>query len=188
MIHWCFVCAFLTSFQEFTEDRAQFLPPWVLYFSGCEERDRLLAELDSAWTEVFQVSETRKFRREIKIPFEGTFYNSYSVFCLYAVVMHCLLYMQSIWCICTTSYLCVHYSRWVWLVNRWQTRRFRNDARRHLNWWRTPGKGVTAFKEVDQKGSPGVDHLSITAENTELHRTHWKKSARQQTYCLCRYK
>ncbi|KAA0707090.1 Pleckstrin -like proteiny domain-containing family M member 2 [Triplophysa tibetana] len=45
---------------EFTEDRAQFLPPWVLYFSGCEERDRLLAELDSAWTDVFQVSLARK--------------------------------------------------------------------------------------------------------------------------------
>lgn len=53
-----FVCALLTSLQEFTEDRAQFLPPWVLYFSGCEERDRLLAELDRSWTDVFQVSET----------------------------------------------------------------------------------------------------------------------------------
>ncbi|XP_051948166.1 pleckstrin homology domain-containing family M member 2-like isoform X5 [Xyrauchen texanus] len=41
---------------EFAEDRAQFLPPWVLYFSGCEERDRLLAELNQAWTAVFQVS------------------------------------------------------------------------------------------------------------------------------------
>ncbi|XP_051518000.1 pleckstrin homology domain-containing family M member 2 isoform X3 [Myxocyprinus asiaticus] len=41
---------------EFAEDRAQFLPPWVLYFSGCEERDRLLAELNRAWTAVFQVS------------------------------------------------------------------------------------------------------------------------------------
>ncbi|XP_051961613.1 pleckstrin homology domain-containing family M member 2-like isoform X2 [Xyrauchen texanus] len=45
---------------EFVEDRAQFLPPWVLYFSGCEERDRLLAELNQAWTAVFQVSLTRK--------------------------------------------------------------------------------------------------------------------------------
>ncbi|XP_051515938.1 pleckstrin homology domain-containing family M member 2-like isoform X2 [Myxocyprinus asiaticus] len=41
---------------EFAEDHVQFLPPWVLYFSGCEERDRLLAELHQAWTAVFQVS------------------------------------------------------------------------------------------------------------------------------------
>ncbi|KAM6925594.1 pleckstrin homology domain-containing family M member 2 [Xenentodon cancila] len=40
---------------EFTEDRAQFLPPWVLYFSGSEERDRLLQGLDAAWKAVFQV-------------------------------------------------------------------------------------------------------------------------------------
>lgn len=41
---------------EFAADRTQFLPPWVLYFSGCEERDRLLAALDRAWRAVFQVS------------------------------------------------------------------------------------------------------------------------------------
>ncbi|XP_043079917.1 pleckstrin homology domain-containing family M member 2 isoform X3 [Puntigrus tetrazona] len=45
---------------EFAEDRAQFLPPWVLYFSGCEERDRLLAELSQAWAVVYQVSLPRK--------------------------------------------------------------------------------------------------------------------------------
>nr|XP_055044760.1 pleckstrin homology domain-containing family M member 2 isoform X2 [Misgurnus anguillicaudatus] len=45
---------------EFAEDRAEFLPPWVLYFSGYEERDRLLAELDRAWTASFQVSLARK--------------------------------------------------------------------------------------------------------------------------------
>ncbi|XP_051736334.1 pleckstrin homology domain-containing family M member 2 isoform X1 [Ctenopharyngodon idella] len=45
---------------EFAEDRAHFLPPWVLYFSGCEERDRLLAELSQAWTAVYQVSLPRK--------------------------------------------------------------------------------------------------------------------------------
>ncbi|XP_059383820.1 pleckstrin homology domain-containing family M member 2 isoform X2 [Carassius carassius] len=45
---------------EFAEDRAQFLPPWVLYFSGCEERDRLLAELSQAWAAVYQVSLPRK--------------------------------------------------------------------------------------------------------------------------------
>ncbi|CAN9515702.1 unnamed protein product [Ophioblennius macclurei] len=41
---------------EFVTDRTQFLPPWVLYFSGCEERDRLLRALDSAWKDIFQVS------------------------------------------------------------------------------------------------------------------------------------
>ncbi|XP_023120304.2 pleckstrin homology domain-containing family M member 2 isoform X1 [Amphiprion ocellaris] len=40
---------------EFAADRAQFLPPWVLYFSGCDERDRLLQTLDSAWRTIFQV-------------------------------------------------------------------------------------------------------------------------------------
>ncbi|XP_072222477.1 pleckstrin homology domain-containing family M member 2 isoform X2 [Leuresthes tenuis] len=40
---------------EFTVDRTQFLPPWVLYFSGCKERDRLLQALDSAWKAIFQV-------------------------------------------------------------------------------------------------------------------------------------
>ncbi|XP_026223736.1 pleckstrin homology domain-containing family M member 2 isoform X2 [Anabas testudineus] len=40
---------------EFSADRAQFLPPWVLYFSCCEERDRLLEALDNAWKAIFQV-------------------------------------------------------------------------------------------------------------------------------------
>lgn len=40
---------------EFATDRTQFLPPWVLYFSGCEERDRLLEALDNTWKAVFQV-------------------------------------------------------------------------------------------------------------------------------------
>uniref|UniRef100_UPI0037E782DB pleckstrin homology domain-containing family M member 2 isoform X2 n=1 Tax=Semicossyphus pulcher TaxID=241346 RepID=UPI0037E782DB len=40
---------------EFAADRTQFLPPWVLYFSGCEERDRLLGTLDSTWKATFQV-------------------------------------------------------------------------------------------------------------------------------------
>ncbi|KAI1890804.1 hypothetical protein AGOR_G00157390 [Albula goreensis] len=39
---------------EFAEDRAQFLPPWVLYFSCCEERDRLLGALESSWRKIFQ--------------------------------------------------------------------------------------------------------------------------------------
>ncbi|XP_077424725.1 pleckstrin homology domain-containing family M member 2 isoform X2 [Vanacampus margaritifer] len=41
---------------EFAADRDRFLPPWVLYFSGCEERDRLLEALDSAWRRIFQVA------------------------------------------------------------------------------------------------------------------------------------
>uniref|UniRef100_H3CZZ4 Pleckstrin homology domain containing, family M (with RUN domain) member 2 n=1 Tax=Tetraodon nigroviridis TaxID=99883 RepID=H3CZZ4_TETNG len=40
---------------EFASDRAQFLPPWVLYFSGCRERDRLLEALGNAWKAIFQV-------------------------------------------------------------------------------------------------------------------------------------
>uniref|UniRef100_A0A4W5M6R7 Pleckstrin homology domain-containing family M member 2 n=1 Tax=Hucho hucho TaxID=62062 RepID=A0A4W5M6R7_9TELE len=45
---------------EFALDRAQFLPPWVLYFSGCEERDRLLEALESAWRDIFQVCLPRR--------------------------------------------------------------------------------------------------------------------------------
>ncbi|XP_027877071.1 pleckstrin homology domain-containing family M member 2 isoform X2 [Xiphophorus couchianus] len=40
---------------EFAADRTQFLPPWVLYFSGCEERDRLLNALNKTWKDIFQV-------------------------------------------------------------------------------------------------------------------------------------
>lgn len=40
---------------EFAADRSQFLPPWILYFSGCEERDRLLHALNKAWREIYQV-------------------------------------------------------------------------------------------------------------------------------------
>ncbi|CAL8363881.1 unnamed protein product [Lota lota] len=40
---------------EFAGDRAKFLPPWVLYFSGFGERDRLLEALDTAWKDIFQV-------------------------------------------------------------------------------------------------------------------------------------
>ncbi|XP_061910519.1 pleckstrin homology domain-containing family M member 2 isoform X2 [Entelurus aequoreus] len=41
---------------EFVADRDHFLPPWVLYFSGCEERDRLLQVLDTAWRSIFEVA------------------------------------------------------------------------------------------------------------------------------------
>lgn len=52
---------------EFAEDRAQFLPPWVLYFSGYEERDRLIAELSQAWTAVYQVSLPRKAVSDLSV-------------------------------------------------------------------------------------------------------------------------
>lgn len=41
---------------EFAADRSQFLPPWVLYFNGCEERDRLLQTLNEAWKDIYQVN------------------------------------------------------------------------------------------------------------------------------------
>ena len=47
------------SVQDFSVDRAQFLPPWVLYFSGCEERDRLLEVLEATWKDIFQVGDHR---------------------------------------------------------------------------------------------------------------------------------
>lgn len=40
---------------EFAADRSQFLPPWILYFSGCQERDRLIHALNKAWKEIYQV-------------------------------------------------------------------------------------------------------------------------------------
>ncbi|KAM3617440.1 uncharacterized protein V6R79_006178 [Siganus canaliculatus] len=40
---------------EFAADRSQFLPPWVLYFSGSVERNRLLEALDNSWKSIFQV-------------------------------------------------------------------------------------------------------------------------------------
>ncbi|XP_006642204.2 pleckstrin homology domain-containing family M member 2 isoform X1 [Lepisosteus oculatus] len=40
---------------EFAEDKKQFLPPWVLYFSCSVERDRVLGALETTWREIFQV-------------------------------------------------------------------------------------------------------------------------------------
>ncbi|XP_048839271.1 pleckstrin homology domain-containing family M member 2-like isoform X2 [Brienomyrus brachyistius] len=45
---------------EFAVDRAQFLPPWVLYFSSCEERARLLEALENSWKNIFKVCLPRK--------------------------------------------------------------------------------------------------------------------------------
>ncbi|XP_076874493.1 pleckstrin homology domain-containing family M member 2 isoform X2 [Brachyhypopomus gauderio] len=52
---------------EFATDRTHFLPPWVLYFSACGERDRLLEELDSVWTSVFQVALPRKSVSDLSV-------------------------------------------------------------------------------------------------------------------------
>ncbi|XP_038579177.1 pleckstrin homology domain-containing family M member 2 isoform X2 [Micropterus salmoides] len=40
---------------EFAADRTQFLPPWVLYFSGYGERHRLLEALNNTWKAIYQV-------------------------------------------------------------------------------------------------------------------------------------
>ncbi|KAG7256209.1 hypothetical protein CRUP_032644 [Coryphaenoides rupestris] len=48
---------------EFAGDRAKFLPPWVLYFSGCGERDRLLRVLETAWRDIYQVSDAAMEKR-----------------------------------------------------------------------------------------------------------------------------
>ncbi|KAL4648373.1 pleckstrin homology domain-containing family M member 2-like isoform X1 [Arapaima gigas] len=45
---------------EFAEDRSYFLPPWILYFSSCEERDRLLRALERLWNDMFKVRLSRK--------------------------------------------------------------------------------------------------------------------------------
>uniref|UniRef100_A0AAY4BAW8 Pleckstrin homology domain-containing family M member 2 n=1 Tax=Denticeps clupeoides TaxID=299321 RepID=A0AAY4BAW8_9TELE len=45
---------------EFSTDRDRLLPPWVLYFSGCEERNRMLVALESAWKNIYQVCLPRK--------------------------------------------------------------------------------------------------------------------------------
>ncbi|XP_061153033.1 pleckstrin homology domain-containing family M member 2 isoform X1 [Syngnathus typhle] len=49
---------------EFATDRDRFLPPWVLYFSSCEERDRLLEVLDTVWRNIFQVALPHREVRE----------------------------------------------------------------------------------------------------------------------------
>ncbi|XP_066493370.1 pleckstrin homology domain-containing family M member 2 isoform X2 [Tiliqua scincoides] len=40
---------------EFSQDREQFLPPWVLYFSCTAELDRFLAALAAVWESTYQV-------------------------------------------------------------------------------------------------------------------------------------
>ncbi|KAM6241075.1 pleckstrin homology domain-containing family M member 2 isoform 3-T3 [Porphyrio hochstetteri] len=40
---------------EFAQDRKQFLPPWVLYFSCTTELERFLSALNTAWRNIYQV-------------------------------------------------------------------------------------------------------------------------------------
>ncbi|XP_060115265.1 pleckstrin homology domain-containing family M member 2 isoform X2 [Heteronotia binoei] len=40
---------------EFAQDRQQFLPPWVLYFSCPAELERFLSALDAVWRSAYQV-------------------------------------------------------------------------------------------------------------------------------------
>ncbi|KFU88200.1 Pleckstrin homology domain-containing family M member 2, partial [Chaetura pelagica] len=40
---------------EFAQDRKQFLPPWVLYFSCTTELERFLSALNAAWRSIYQV-------------------------------------------------------------------------------------------------------------------------------------
>ncbi|KAL8198232.1 UNVERIFIED_CONTAM: Pleckstrin y domain-containing M member 2 [Gekko kuhli] len=40
---------------EFAQDRQQFLPPWVLYFSCPAELERFLSALDAVWRSTYQV-------------------------------------------------------------------------------------------------------------------------------------
>ncbi|KAK6472371.1 pleckstrin homology domain-containing family M member 2-like [Huso huso] len=45
---------------EFAEDRKQYLPPWVLYFSCLAELHRFLTMFEAAWQNIFQVALTRR--------------------------------------------------------------------------------------------------------------------------------
>lgn len=47
---------FSLGIQEFAQDRKQFLPPWVLYFSCTTELERFLSALNAAWRNIYQVS------------------------------------------------------------------------------------------------------------------------------------
>ncbi|KAM6046554.1 pleckstrin homology domain-containing family M member 2 isoform 2-T2 [Chlamydotis macqueenii] len=40
---------------EFAQDREQFLPPWVLYFSCTTELERFLSALNTAWRNIYQI-------------------------------------------------------------------------------------------------------------------------------------
>ncbi|KFO07248.1 Pleckstrin homology domain-containing family M member 2, partial [Balearica regulorum gibbericeps] len=40
---------------EFAQDRKQFLPPWVLYFSCTTELERFLLALNAAWRNIYQI-------------------------------------------------------------------------------------------------------------------------------------
>ncbi|XP_008316676.1 pleckstrin homology domain-containing family M member 2 isoform X2 [Cynoglossus semilaevis] len=52
---------------EFAADRTQFLPPWVLYFSSCDERNRLLQALETTWKDIFQVDLPHKVVSDLSV-------------------------------------------------------------------------------------------------------------------------
>uniref|UniRef100_A0A8D2KWN9 Pleckstrin homology domain-containing family M member 2 n=1 Tax=Varanus komodoensis TaxID=61221 RepID=A0A8D2KWN9_VARKO len=45
---------------EFAQDRKQYLPPWVLYFSCTAELERFLSALDTVWKSAYQVDLSHK--------------------------------------------------------------------------------------------------------------------------------
>ncbi|XP_056651714.1 pleckstrin homology domain-containing family M member 2 isoform X2 [Monodelphis domestica] len=49
---------------EFSQDRQQFLPPWVIYLSCTTELDRFLSALSSGWRALFQVELPHKAIQE----------------------------------------------------------------------------------------------------------------------------
>ncbi|XP_030078463.1 pleckstrin homology domain-containing family M member 2 isoform X2 [Microcaecilia unicolor] len=49
---------------EFAQDRKQFLPPWVLYFSCITELERFLSALNTVWKKMYQVDLPHKLIEE----------------------------------------------------------------------------------------------------------------------------
>ncbi|XP_060614837.2 pleckstrin homology domain-containing family M member 2 isoform X2 [Anolis sagrei] len=52
---------------EFAQDRKQFLPPWILYFSCLAELERFLSALDAAWRNIYQVELLHKRLEEASV-------------------------------------------------------------------------------------------------------------------------
>ncbi|KAM4703674.1 pleckstrin homology domain-containing family M member 2 [Rhinophrynus dorsalis] len=52
---------------EFSQDRSQFLPPWVLYFSCRQELERFTSALTAAWKAMYQVELPHKPIQEMSL-------------------------------------------------------------------------------------------------------------------------
>ncbi|XP_020637727.2 pleckstrin homology domain-containing family M member 2 isoform X2 [Pogona vitticeps] len=52
---------------EFAQDRKQYLPPWVLYFSCTAELDRFLSTLDAVWKSTYQIDLSHKLIEDSSI-------------------------------------------------------------------------------------------------------------------------